>query len=70
MVLKTKYNEIEIKCLNMTHTNNTIISANNFNGKYVSFMVRKKQIAEKIVTSNIIKRLTYLRLKKEYDKLN
>jgi hypothetical protein len=54
----------------MVHTNNTIVSTNNFNGQYVSFMVRKKRIAEKIVTSNVIKKLTYLRLKKEYDKLN
>lgn len=69
MTLKTKYENIEIKCLNMVHTNNTIVSTN-FNGKYVSFMVRKKRIAEKIVTSNVIKKLTYLRLKKEYDKLN
>jgi hypothetical protein len=70
MTLKTKYENIEIKCLNMVHTNNTLVSTNNFKGKYVSFMVRKKRIAEKIVTSNIIKKLTYLRLKKEYDKLN
>lgn len=69
MTLKTKYENIEIKCLNMAHTNNTLVSTNNFNGEYVSFMVRKKRIAEKIVTSNVIKRLTYLRLKKEYDKL-
>jgi succinate dehydrogenase/fumarate reductase flavoprotein subunit len=37
MTLKTKYENIEIKCLNMAHTNKTLVSTNNFNGEYVSF---------------------------------
>ena len=36
MVLKTKYKDVIITCLNFKHTNSTLISSE-FNGEYVSF---------------------------------
>lgn len=68
MVLKTKYKDVIITCLNFKHTNSTLISSE-FNGEYVSFIYNKKRIAEQIVTNEVTKELTYNRLKKEYKRM-
>lgn len=60
-VLKTNYKDITIKCLDMPHTNNTLIVAP-IDGKSISYLILGKQLSRQIVNNDN-------NIKKVYQKL-
>lgn len=60
-VLKTNYKDTTIKCLDMPHTNNTLIVAP-IDGKNISYLIIGKQLSRQIVNNNN-------NIKKVYQKL-
>lgn len=50
-VLKTKFKNTEIRCVDMPHTNATLVTAPMLDGERVSIIIKGKQIANEIVKS-------------------
>ena len=60
-VLKTIYKDTTIKCLDMPHTNNTLIVAP-IEGKSVSYLILGKQISRQIVNNERNTKKVYQKL--------
>lgn len=50
-VFKTKFKNTEIRCVDMPHTNATLVTAPKLEGERVSIIINGKQIAEQITKS-------------------
>ena len=50
-VFKVKFKNTEIRCVDMPHTNATLVTAPKLKGERVSIIIRGKQIAEQITKS-------------------
>lgn len=50
-VFKTIFEDTEIRCVDMPHTNTTLVTAPKLEGERVSIIIKGKQIAEQITKS-------------------
>ena len=50
-VFKTNFKDTEIRCVDMPHTNATLVTAPKLEGERVSIIISGKQIAEQITKS-------------------
>ena len=50
-VIKTKFKGTEIRCVDMPHTNATLVTAPMLNEERVSIIIKGKQIANELVKS-------------------
>ena len=50
-VFKVKFKDTEIRCVDMPHTNATLVTAPKLEGERVSIIINGKQIAEQITKS-------------------
>ena len=50
-VFKANFKDTEIRCVDMPHTNATLVTAPKFDGERVSIIINGKQIAEQITKS-------------------
>lgn len=61
-VFKTYYNGTEIRCVNLTHTNNTLVVAPSINGERETFVIFGMCIAEEILKNKIMLKHTFEKL--------
>lgn len=65
MSVITMYGRTPIKCLNMPHTNNTLV-VTNYNGIDIRFLICGEQIAEQVDKDRNTKRKVYKQIKDNY----
>lgn len=65
-VLTTNYKGTKIKCLDMPHTNNTMIVAP-INGQTFSYLIIGKQVSKQIIESESNTKRVYQKLKAKHN---
>ena len=66
-VIRTKYRRTEIKALNLTATNGTMIIAPNYKGQRVNFIIRGQRIAAKLTDDKDLRKTIYNQIQEQYE---
>lgn len=66
-VIRTKYRRTEIKALNLTATNGTMIITPNYKGQRVNFIIRGQRIAAKLTDDKDLRKTIYNQIQEQYE---
>jgi hypothetical protein len=65
-MIKIKYNNTSIRCVNMPNCGNTLIVAH-YNDEIVSFILKGQEIAKSIIKNKYLIKLIFNKIKDEYE---
>lgn len=65
-MIKIKYNNTSIRCVNMSNCGNTLIVAH-YNNEIVSFILKGQEIAKSIIKNKYLIKLIFNKIKDEYE---
>lgn len=65
-MIKIKYNNTSIRCVNMPNCGNTLIVAH-YNDEIVSFILKGQEIAKSIIKNKCLIKLIFNKIKDEYE---
>lgn len=66
-VFKTIFKNTEIRCVDLLHTNGTLVIAPNMEGERVSIIIKGKQIAQEIVKNKKMLKEVFTTLMDEHN---